>query len=446
MARRSSISDWRRRAYTCAGLALASCLLMPGPAGASVGVRLDGTFSITPARHFLIAVPPARLAPTEVANTTQDTMQVRVFPVLLDQAPSGAFTFDSSTAGVSAARSVLSVGPGSFNLAPGASRRVGLLWHGLPANTRAANVGVIYQAIPPAGPSPVRIVEQLLGVNILRLPGHYRFTGRLTGVHVTQSKPRALRFTLSVQNTGEAVVGPSRLVLTLRDRYGTLLLQRQISTDIVLPGATRDFAVDIGQVLPTGQYTVRGHAAFGSSHRLAAIDHFELVGPDELPTSQLRVGSLTARGDIDRGAKVDATLQNTGTAAGNIAIDLSLYRLTNGIPGQRPIATRHLMTGLLAPGRSSRLASDVGRLGQGTYRLTAFYQDSSGIPQTLVADFEAQRPLGILAQLRGFEREHLLLAPLLLLVSAVLIIPMLIRERRLKRALATAEGRDDGRV
>jgi hypothetical protein len=402
-------------------------------------------FSITPARHFLVAAPPSRLNPTEVANTTQSTLRVRVFPVLLAQAPSGAFTFDSSATGLSAARRVLGVGPISFSLAPGASRQVDLLWRGLPANTRAANVGVIYQATPPAGSTPVRIVEQLLGVNILRLPGHYLLTGRLIGVHVTQAKPRTLRFTLSVQNTGQAVIGPSRLIFTVRDRNGALFLDRRVSTDIVLPGATRNFTMDVGRRLPAGQYIVRGHAAFGSSHRLATLSRFELTGPNELSTSQLRVGSLTAGGDIDQGARVDATLQNTGTAAGDTTIDLSLYRLTDGIPGRRPLATRHLVTKPVPPGRSSRLESAVGRLRPGTYRLTASYEDSSGAPQTLVADFEARQPPGILARLRGLEREHLLLTPLLLLVSAVIIIPMLIRERRLKRSLAAAERRSGAR-
>ncbi|HEX3693463.1 MAG TPA: hypothetical protein VHU13_08975 [Solirubrobacteraceae bacterium] len=356
--------------------------------------------------------------------------------------PSGAFSFDPSPAGILSAQRVLDAGPASFKLAPGASRRVDLRWRGLPANARTANVGVIYQATPPTGPAPVQIVEQLLGVNILRLPGHYRLTGQLTGVHVAQVKPGTLRFTLSIDNTGQAVVGPSRLVLTIRDQYGALLLNRRLHTDIVLPGATRDFTLDVKHQLSVGRYTVRGHAAFGASHRLAAMDNFELVGPNELPTSEVQIGPLIGRGAIGESAQVAATLRNVGTQAGNTAVDVSLYRLTDGVPGQRPVATRRIVTEFVAPGKTSGLRSDIGRLHGGTYRLVASYYDSSGIPQTLVSDFQAQRQLGILAQLRSFDSEHLLLIPsLLILVGGVAIALLLIRERRLKSALAAAERR-----
>ncbi|HEX3392494.1 MAG TPA: hypothetical protein VHS55_08015 [Solirubrobacteraceae bacterium] len=362
--------------------------------------------------------------------------------MLLTQMPSGAFSFDPSPAGVLAAQRVLDAGPASFKLAPGASRRVDLRWRGLPANARTANVGVIYQATPPAEPAPVRIVEQLLGVNILRLPGHYRLTGQLTGVHVAQVKPGTLRFTLSIDNTGQAVVGPSRLVLTIRDQYGALLLNKRLPTDIVLPGATRDFTLNVKHQLPAGRYTVRGHAAFGSSHRLAAIDNFELVGPNELPTSEVQIGPLIGKGAIGESAQVDATLKNIGTEAGNTAVDVSLYRLIDGVPGQIPVATRHIVTESVAPGKTRGLSSDIGRLRTGTYRLVASYYDSNGIPQTLISDFQAQQQLGILAQLRSFDSEHLLLIPsLLLLMGGGSIGLLLIRERHLKSALAAAERR-----
>jgi hypothetical protein len=439
MTRRASAVEWGRIAYAVAGLTVALVLLASQAAGASVAVRLGGMFSIAPARHRIVARPPAQLAPTEVANTTLSTLRVRVFPVLLAQTISGAFTFDSSPAGLLAARQVLAAAPSGFGLAPDSSRQVELSWRRLPAHTRTAVVGVVYQATPSAGRGPVRIVEQLLGVNMLRLPGRYRFTGRLTGVHVTQVKPGTLRFILGVQNTGQAVAGPSRLLLTVRDQHGALLVHRRLATDIVLPGATRDFVLDIGHKLPAGSYTVRAHAAFGSSRRLSATGRFELVGPNELPAAELRVGPLTARGVVGQGAELDATLQNTGTVAGNTAIDLSLYRLIGGVPGQRPVASRRLVTDSIAPGNSSRLRSAVGELRRGSYRLIASYEDSSGAPQTLVADFQAQLQPGVLARLRSFESEHLLLTPLaILLASGAAIALLLVRERRLKRALAAA--------
>jgi hypothetical protein len=164
---------------------------------------------------------------------------VQVFPVLLGQALSGAFTFETSAFALAAARDVLGVGPTSFTLTPRASRRVGLRWRRLPSHARIADVGVVYQATPAAGAGAVRIVERLLGVDVLKLPGQYRRSGRLLGVHVAQIEPGALQIGLRVRNTGQAVAGPSRLVLTVRGRSGGLLVNRSMEGDIVLPGATR---------------------------------------------------------------------------------------------------------------------------------------------------------------------------------------------------------------
>src|ERR1700689_5268201 len=89
----------RRLTRTVAGLwvaawiVLAGALLDPGAVDASIGTSPEGAFSITPARRYATASPPIRLQATRVANTTAATLQVQVFPVLLGQLPSGAFTF-----------------------------------------------------------------------------------------------------------------------------------------------------------------------------------------------------------------------------------------------------------------------------------------------------------------------------------------------------------------
>jgi hypothetical protein len=407
---------------------------------ASVAVPVGGTFSITPARRYVVARPPASLVPTTVANTTDGTLRVQVFPVLLGQAPSGAFTFEPSASALAAARGVLGVGPTSFTLTPGASRRVGLRWRRLPSHARIANVGVVYQATPTGGAGAVRIVERLLGVDVLRLPGHYRRSGRLLGVHLAQISPGVLQVGLSVRNTGQAVAGPSRLVLTVRGRSGTLLVNRSVEGDIVLPGAIRIFVLDVDRRLPAGAYVARAHMTFGSSHGQGAAAPFELVGPDELAASRLALGPLVARGSVGGSAEVSAALRNTGTAAGRTTIDLDLYRLTGGIPGARPIASRQLAIDSLAPRASHRLRSGLGRLRAGTYRLVASYEDSTGTPQKLVADFQAERALGTIALLRGFSTEHALLIPALLLLLCIgSVTLLLVRERRLKHALAIAE-------
>jgi hypothetical protein len=417
---------------------LASAVVAPDPALAGVGVQLGGMFSITPARRYIVARPPVALSATRVANTTQSTMRVRVSSVLLTQLPSGAFTFDPSPEGLLDARRVLDTAPKSFYLPPGASREVSLRWRRLPPGARTANAGVIYEAVPRLGHTPVRIVERLLGVDILRLPGRYRFSGQLVGVHVTQTEPGVLRFSIDARNTGQAVAGPSRLVLTIHDQLGARLLRKQLTSDIVLPGATREFTLDVKHRLPAGSYTAIAHMSFGSSHRLTVRTFFHLVGPNKLPSSQLHLGPLIAQGTVGKGVQVTATLKNTGTAAGAIRVTLGLYRLTNGIPSRQPIATRQLTTDSLAPGHGSQLQDGFGgRLARGTYRLVAAY-NADGTPQTIVADFQAQQPLGPLAQLRRFSREHPLLIPCLLILLSGIIALMFIREHRLRHTLEAA--------
>jgi hypothetical protein len=416
MRHRQRLSTPRALAY--AGLAALTLLIgLPArpPAVAAIATPLGGSFSITPARRYVTGRLPLTLAATRVANTTQSVLDVRVVPVLLTQLPSGAFAYQLSSQALRAAQRVLTVSQRSFVLAPAGSNAVLLRWRRLPRGARTAAVGVIYQATPAAGGTPVRIVEQLLAVNILRLPGAYRSSGQLAAVHVSQAKPRTLRFVLDVRNSGQAVAGPSRLVLTIHGGGGRRLLIRQLTPDIVLPGATREFTLNLAHQLPAGSYTTIGHMAFGSSHDLSAEASFQLVAPNELPTSQLRLGPLTAQGTVDHDAHIAAQAQNTGNAPGALHVRLALYRLSGGAQATWPIATRTVTTQTLAPGAKHELREQLGRLRPGTYELLASYR-TDGSPQTLAADFQAQRPLDLLAELRSVSREHALLLPGLLLL------------------------------
>jgi hypothetical protein len=429
----------RRVAGIALTLAALSASLLSQPAAAAIGTPLGGSFSITPARRYVLARPPLALAPTRVANTTQSALDVQVVPVLLSQLPSGAFSYELTPQSLRAARDILSGQPRHFVLVPGASREVSLSWRRLPHHARTANLGVIYQATPIARGTPVRIVEQLLAVDILRLPGRYRSSGQLTGLRVSQLKPRTLRLALAARNSGQAFASPSRILLTIHDHTGRRVLARSLATDIVLPGATREFALDLAHRLPAGSYTAIGHMTFGSSHDLTTRTAFQLVAPNELPSSQLQLSLLTAQGSVDQDARVVAQTRNTGSAPGTLEVALRLYRLTDGLPG-KPIATRTLTTAPLAPGHASQLREALGRsLRPGTYRLLADYHSIGGAPQTLVADFQAQRPLDLLAELRGISREHALLLPgLLILATGVLLTLMLVRERRHRDVLQAA--------
>jgi hypothetical protein len=440
MKRNLSVRCRARACCVVPALAAGLVLVLAASAAANVARPLGGMFSITPARHYVVARPPVQLSATRVANTTQDTLQVRVFSVLLSQLPSGAFTFEPSSQSLANAASVLGVSSSDFTLRPGESRYVSLLWHELPPHARIANLGVVYQATPQVADTPVRIVERLMGLDVLRLPGHYHLAGQLTGVHVAQLEPGTLGFALDMRNTGQAVAGPSRMELSIRNDHGIVMLQRTLPGDIVLPHATREFVLELKHQLPAGLYTVRAHAAFGASHRLEAASTFELGAPNQLTSSRLQLGPMAAQGTIAHSAQVSATLKNTGTATGHLAINLGLYRLMDGTPAGIAISRRHILSSSLAPGHSARLNYHLGRLRAGTYRLIASYQESDGARQTLVADFQAERKPTPYARLRSFCVQHAIMLPLLLLLVSVSIITLILRRcRQLKRALTTAE-------
>ncbi len=432
-------------AASCLALAAVCCVATAtGPlappeataATADVAAPVGGNFSIAPARRTVVAQPPVELSDTTVANTTEAPLRVRVYPVLLAQVPSGAFTFDPSPPQLARARRVLETFPSRFPLAPNAVRQVTLRWRSLPHGARTAAVGVVYQATPPPDGTPVRTVERLLGVNILSLPGAYRRGGALAGLHVAQQAPGVLRFTADVHNTGQAVGGPRRLELSIRDRDGALLVHRAIATDIVLPGATRDFAVDLAQPLPAGRYTADASMDYGDSRHKRASLPFALAGTSALTAPHLQVGPILARGTVGASAQITATLANTGTTAAHPVIQLRLFRAAAGASQRSAIAHRRVAPGALAPGAHRRLDISLGRLQRGTYVLSASYHDANGTPQTLVADFQAQPPVSPLTRVRQWLQQHPLLTPLLISgLSLVLIGMLLARIRRLERAV-----------
>lgn len=430
-------SGMRSRCLT-ALVVLAALAVLPEAASAGVVAPVDGSFSITPARRYVVARPSVALAPTRVSNTTPETMKVRVIPVLLGQQSSGAFDFGTTPAELAAARRLLGAGPTRFTLRPGAVREVALRWRRLAPGARTAHLGVIYQAVPVGQKTRMRIVEQLLNVNLMRLPGRYRVLGSLTGLHVSQARPRVLALTLGVHDGGDVFAKPSHMTISIRSA-GKTVLRRSLRPDIVLPGVTREFVLDVTHVLPPGHYTAIGRARLGTSRKLVTSTSFTLTGPNELPASEVHVGRLIAAGEVGGRANVSAAVSNSGTAAGGTRIKLDLYRLEKGVPATQPIASGHLDTTQLGPGGRMQVKGELGRLRKGTYRLLASYRSSAGAPQTLVVDFQAHQTPQLLARLRGAIREHLLLIPgLLLLLDVVLLVTLLLRERSLKRArLAT---------
>lgn len=340
---------------------------------------------------------------------------------------------------VSASAAQATTLPARFSLPPGTSERVTLVWRHMRPHRRTVSIGVIYAAVPSSSAGPVKIVERLLGVDILRLPGHYRASGALTGVHVTQAPKGMLRLALAARNTGDIAITPRKLTLAVRHSDGARVLIKRLRPDVVLPNATREFAIDLKRELPPGGYVTVAHMSLSGGKASTVSVPFHVARRGQLPSADPVVGVIHASGQVGEQAEVTASVRNAGTAEGFQSIYLRLYRLSDGLPGREPVATRTLRSGRLAAGRRKGLRAGLGRLRPGAYRLLATYEDSAHRRRTVIADFEALQPAGMLDRLRQISREHSLLIPGLLIVALCgLAVVMLLRERRAAIALAVA--------
>jgi hypothetical protein len=407
------------------------------PADASTATPVNGMFSITPARRYVVARPPVELAASTVANGTQAALEVEAIPVLLSQSPSGAFAFSDEAAQVREAGSILGIAPRRFRLAPGGSREVSLRWRRLPAHVRAANLGVVYQAVPLSGGGAVHVVEQLLSVDLLRLPGRYRISGAISAMHVGEPNRGSLSIGIDAENTGNAFATPRSVELSVYDSANRRVVHRSIAPDVVLPGDEREFALELEHRLRAGRYRAVARMRFGRSRARRSIS-FRLVAGGRLPAPNVELGPLSASGSAGGQATVSAAIHNAGTAAGGTKVKLALYRLRDGEPSGSPLATRTLAVVALRSGESKHVHAQLGKLDSGTYRLVGSYTDAGGAPQKLVADFDAAAGPSVLARLASFSREHALLIPAgLLTLIAVLLALALLRVRSVRRELAT---------
>lgn len=430
-----------RRRVVAFALCATSLLALGGPsipAAAAQGAA-DGAFSISPSRRDLVGRPPATLIPTRVSNTTKDTYDVRVFPVLLRQDLSGAFGFDDSPRPLMAARRILRVSASRFRLAPGQSRKVGLRWELLPLNARAAYIGVIFQGQRRvAGGGSVPVVGRLLSINFLRLPGRHHPKGRFSALRVIQSAPKKLRILARVENTGDIVESPKRARLTIRDLAGRTVYKTGWKGDVVLPRAERDFPIDLRKVLPAGRYTAQAVMRFGATRRAKISTAFTLVGPNLLPTPGVKINDFAALGEVGRTAHVSGQVKSTGTAPAKLGLALSLFRVTGGLAGDKPLAIRTLRFSALAPGSTRSLDVDLGgRLARGDYRVVAKYTDPTGAPQEITSDFAATTRRGLLERIKLFfdRNTTLIVLGIAVLVIAALVFLLLRRQRRLEAEL-----------
>ena len=416
-------------------LGLLIAALVPGTASAGSSISTSGQFGITPARRHVTGLPGIFLTPTEVINTTNSSYRVTVFPVLLSQQLTGAFTFSQSPSALAAGRNVLSVTPSNFTLAPDHEMKVTLHWNGMPAASRQADAGIVFQGIRQHQNGQVLVITRLLSVNFLTLPGRLTVSGRFTGLRATQFGKRVLRFLPRVQNTGQRAWAPSGGTFDIRDASGHVVYRTGWLGDVIIPGAQREFPIDVSKVLPAGTYTMTAGMDFPRHQKIT--EQFTLTGPNRLPSASVNVPSFNASGTIGSPAEVVLKVVNPGTAAGSLAVRVKIAGAAGRALASHFSAAAVVSLPHVSPGFNKTIRRSLGHhLVPGSYQVQATWTDSTGVPHDLVMAFTASPP----GSARGWLSRHWALITgifgglLLLLVLAVL----LRRQRRLQTELAAA--------
>ncbi|MCW2990792.1 MAG: hypothetical protein JWM73_1386, partial [Solirubrobacterales bacterium] len=408
---------------------LATLALLGAIGAAAADAQQDGQFSITPARRDLVGRPPSSLGATTVSNTTNGAIKVKVFPALLTQGIDGAFDVKEDPRDLRAAGLIITPSATDFTLAPKTDRQVSFHWNLVPRKSRAVFLGLVFQGIQLNQQNqPVNQINRLVSVTFLRLPGHYRRSGKIAGLRGEQAGPRKLRFYTRVKNTGELVDTPKAAQFAIRDAKGAVVFHKQWFGDIILPGAEREFPVDIDKVLPKGDYTAVSKMRFGTSSSRRE-KRFTLVGPNELPTTTIVVKSLAASATLGEDVLTVSDVLNEGTQTGDVTLSLTVQRLRNATLDPNPIGAKRVPVQGVKAGERRPVRVTFPPVPAGRYRATLRYRDSAGDLQTLTADFEPLPPGKKDSGSGSFFSDNLVwLLPLI--VALLLLLAYLLRRRR----------------
>jgi len=386
-------------------------------------------FGIAPARRHVVGNPGMALTPTTVINGTSSSYQVSVFPAILTQELSGAFDFVETPRSLNDSKLVMTASPGSFVMAPGTTRPVDLRWNMLPGGHKWIAMGVVFQGFAAGQSGTVHVITRLLSVNFLSLPGLTKVNGVFTGLYAEQSAPRVLRFLARVENTGDRFAAPSAGRLVLSDSLGRVVFSEPWMGDVVLPGAQRDFPIDVRTVLPAGRYTATVTMRFGGERSRSTS--FTLVGPNQLPTPAITIRDFNANGVIGSPAKVTARILSSGTAPAGLTMHLYLANASDASPGATALATAQVSYRNLVPGSVTQLSHPLGGgLHAGSYRVIATWVDPTGAQHTAQADFTPTAGHSLSQRIWSFIQHHVIFLIGLLVMALVMALAYTARRLR----------------
>jgi hypothetical protein len=419
------------------GLSLALWICLGTPAFA--GAPAPGSFSITPADSRIDGRPVLSLPVTEVANTTAQRLDARIFPVLLDQQTTGSFSFDRDPRHLAAAARLLSISLPHLTLEPHSARSVDVKWRSATPR-RSVVLGVVYEAHTEAAPGTLETIERLLSVNVLTPSGTGPASAGLSSLKVGQSGRSRLRFTMLVHNSSRRAGTPERLGVRVRDRSTGSRRWVPIAPGLIAQGATREFSATVGDDGRPGGYDATAEVSLGSTHGARSSVSYRLGKDGQLPTPSLLAGTVIASGAIGGQARAEVPVRNLGTAPAAAEITFTLYPLIAGLPSNDPAATFTAHSPAIAPGRSATVRARLGHLKVGSYELVAGYRKPfrSQLPATV--DFQARHETGpIAAALHWVSRNALTLSLAAGLAAALLAIALLVRRSPPQRSRRAAQ-------
>ena len=166
----------------------------------------------------------------------------------------------------------LEINPTDFRVEAGQSKEIRYTMS-IPAGTRTGGYrgAIMVEGMPAqaGAPTPKKMaVHGRFGVMIYETVGKPDIKAKFTEFQVTPEKG-ALKFILTLANSGTAHFRPKKSKITVKDSQGKEVAKIDIPDAPVLPGATRDVLITPELKLPPGQYLAEAVVDTGQRDLLA---------------------------------------------------------------------------------------------------------------------------------------------------------------------------------
>lgn len=418
-------------------LAFVAALVVILSAAPSAGAQPGGLL-VAPSRIEAKVRPGDRLPAIQLSNRTGAALTVRVFAARATQDLSGLPVFDTRPEDLRAGARLVRVAPRRLRLGRGERGEVRALV-GRPRRSTVGAYAVIAFSAQPARASgrrgaviapTIRITTNLL----LRFPGPVRLEGEVTAVRAEQGPERTLRFFGRIRNDGNLHVRP-RARLTVRSAAGETVLRRRFRPETVLPDAARELPLLVAKRLPAGDYTARVDARVGR-RRSKREARFRLVGPNLLPTADLKIISLPTP-QPDAGEEFSARVEVANRGTGPIR---PAATVTVSAPGSgRRVAERQLTLPSLGPRSRHEAEVELPGLAKGRYELAARFSSGGRVVANRTLVFETGTRPPLLTRVKDWMAGHVpLVVAIFALLLAIVVGGLLAYIRRLRRVAQRA--------